>query len=122
MLEFIQSQRHLRTPAGGQFPGHQPDPCQRQQMEQVAVRATAEYYQALGYQVSSVEKHNLRWDLEVRLAGRGSPRLEAKGLTGSMVIIELTPNEYRMSQDFRAWMDQEEGSLSSRRGLAHACG
>jgi hypothetical protein len=71
----------------------QPDPYRRQRVEQKAVALIAAHYEALGYTVDSVEADNLGWDLEARL-GERLLRIEAKGLSGSILAAELTPNEY----------------------------
>lgn len=73
--------------------GHQPDPLIRQKVEKAAVKKTIKHFTKIGYQVNSVESDNLGWDLNAFL-GQRKLKLEVKGLSGSQVTVELTPNEY----------------------------
>jgi hypothetical protein len=73
----------------------QPDPFIRQQVERAAVAATEKYYASLGYEVRSVEADNVGWDLTASLPSRGLElKLEVKGLSGSQLAVDITPNEY----------------------------
>lgn len=73
-------------------------------VEKAAIRTCCDHFESLGYDVESVEKDNLGWDL-VAKAGRLSLRIEVKGLSGATFSIELTPNEYiafsQQSNDYR---------------------
>ena len=80
---------------------HQPDPMQRQKVEEAAIGKTTEHYKKIGYQVTSVEKDNLGWDLNAIL-GKRELKLEVKGLSGSQVAVELTPNEYEKMKKHKA--------------------
>jgi hypothetical protein len=62
-------------------------------VEKAAIRSCCAYFENLGYEVVSVEKDNVGWDL-VATTGKTSLRIEVKGLSGAMFSIELTPNEY----------------------------
>lgn len=62
-------------------------------VEKAAIRACCDHFEALGYDVASVEKDNVGWDL-VATAGRSSLRIEVKGLSATSFSVELTPNEY----------------------------
>ncbi|MCE5989547.1 DUF3883 domain-containing protein [Pseudomonas sp. LM20] len=66
-------------------------------IEKAAIRTTWDYYESLGYKLTSVEKDNRGWDLEA-LKGAELLRLEVKGHLGSVVQFELTPNEYMQMQ------------------------
>jgi hypothetical protein len=77
------------------------DPLRMQKVETTAVRAIVRHYKKLGYVVDSVEKDNLGWDLQAFLNASSFLRLEVKGLSGSQVSIELTPNEYRNMERYR---------------------
>jgi hypothetical protein len=80
----------------------QTDPFRRQEIERAAITATAAYYTALGYVVDSVEKDNVGWDLEANHDGRQLRLLlEVKGLSGPIVSVDLTPNEYRCMREHR---------------------
>jgi hypothetical protein len=76
-------------------PPRQPDPLLRLKVEEAAIQATTQHYRRLGYEVDSFEMDNIGWDLEARL-GVIVLRLEVKGLSGSEIVVELTPNEYAM--------------------------
>lgn len=72
----------------------QTDPYIRQKIETAAIEATIRYYEKLGYDVNSVEKDNVGWDIEATLENN-KLLIEVKGLSGSQLIVELTPNEYK---------------------------
>lgn len=80
--------------------GHawQPDPYRRRKVEEKAIKRTFEHYKGLGYAVDSVEKDNVGWDLEAILDNK-LLRLEVKGLSGTNLAIEMTPNEYQRMQE-----------------------
>lgn len=88
---YARTGRPLR-PRGGSR--RQPDLLKRLAVEQAAVKLVGQHYAGLGYELASVEKDNVGWDLEAT-AGRLCLRLEVKGLSGSQLAVELTPNEYR---------------------------
>jgi hypothetical protein len=70
-----------------------PDPLTRKRIEQIAIRQVTRRFERYGYTVDSVERDNVGWDLNAR-NGKRYVRLEVKGLSGTDVQIELTPNEY----------------------------
>lgn len=70
------------------------DISERLQVEINAVNAVIDYYKALGYEVNSVEKDNVGWDLVARL-NKISLKIEVKGLSKEIVNVSLTPNEYK---------------------------
>lgn len=72
----------------------QPDVFKRMAVEKAAIETVANHYKSLGYEVESVERDNIGWDLTA-ISGRLSLNLEVKGLSGPDIIAELTPNEYR---------------------------
>lgn len=80
----------LRRPAARR----QPDLLKRLAVEKAAVACVWEHYNTFGYELFSVEKENVGWDLEA-IADRLHLRLEVKGLSGSQLAVELTTNEYR---------------------------
>lgn len=77
--------------------GHprQLDVEKRLRIERRAVDLAVKYYEGRGYEVRSVEKENVGWDLEAQASGH-TVLIEVKGLSGSSVSIGLTPNEYRV--------------------------
>jgi hypothetical protein len=62
-------------------------------VEKAAIRACCDHFEALGYEVTSVEKDNCGWDLEA-VAGKSKLRIEVKGLSANTFAVELTANEY----------------------------
>ncbi|RMX05671.1 DUF3883 domain-containing protein [Corticibacter populi] len=80
------------------------DQERKARVEKAAVHACCTHFEKLGYDVVSVEKDNVGWDL-VAKSGRSSLRIEVKGLSGTAFSIELTPNEYnafaQQANDYR---------------------
>jgi hypothetical protein len=81
-------------------PARQPDPHLRSQVERAAVEVTARHFTLSGYTVDSVEGDSCGWDLTA-LQGAEVLRLEVKGLSGSELVVELTPNEFARMQEHR---------------------
>ena len=77
------------------------DPLLMQKVEENAIRASDRHYRKIGYTIKSVEKDNCGWDLEAYLNHKLHMRIEVKGLSGSNVGIEFTPNEFRQMKRFR---------------------
>jgi hypothetical protein len=76
---------------------HQQDPLKRAQVEQAAILLTTRHFEALGYNVDSVETDNVGWDLDCVHRESGMQlKLEVKGLSGRNICVELTPHEYQM--------------------------
>jgi hypothetical protein len=78
----------------------QPDPLLRQRVEQIAIKMTSKYFTRRGYCIDSVEQDNVGWDLNAVL-GKRELKLEVKGLSGSQIVVDLTPNEYTAMQKHR---------------------
>lgn len=74
------------------------DPEHNAKVEKAAVKLVWKYYEDLGYDLISVEKDNVGWDLEAS-QNKTNLRIEVKGLSGSSPHIELSPNE------FKAWSE-----------------
>lgn len=94
---------------GGKYPrkpkqGKPQDQERKVKVEKAAIRVCCTHFENLGYEVVSVEKDNVGWDL-VAKSGRSSLRIEVKGLSGTEFSIELTPNEYKVftqqARDYR---------------------
>lgn len=82
----------------------QPDVELRRKIEQAAIdHAIAHYTSAAGgnRSVISVELDGKGWDLEATAADGSVLNVEVKGLSGSQVVVELTPNEYAKMQSER---------------------
>lgn len=75
------------------------DPEHNAKVEKAAVKLVWNYYEELGYSLTSVEKDNFGWDLEASL-NKTKLRIEVKGLSGSIPNVELSPNE------FKAWSEE----------------
>ena len=78
----------------------QVDVFKRQQVEISAVEKTIKHFEGLDYIVISKEKDNVGWDLEAS-NDKETLLLEVKGLSGKIVSIELSPNEYLKSNEFK---------------------
>jgi len=78
----------------GRGKARQQDIFKRLAVEKAAIALVAAHYRALGYDLNSVERDNLGWDLTATY-GRVELHLEVKGLSGPDLVAELTPNEYR---------------------------
>lgn len=70
-----------------------PDQAKKVLVEKAAITTCWKYYELLGYEMTSVEKDNVGWDLEA-VNGKNRLRIEVKGLSGTGRQIELSPNEY----------------------------
>jgi len=107
-VEFLNNVKALikgkraKTPVAKRNKGN--DPEHNAKVEKSAIQKTIRYYEDLGYQVNSVEKDNVGWDLEAKV-GRNKLLIEVKGLSGKSLSIQLTPNEFRAfsekSQNYR---------------------
>jgi Domain of unknown function (DUF3883) len=75
------------------FSPRQPDLAKRLAVEHAGMDCVKAHYVALDYTVKDVSKDCFGWDLEATKDGK-TLLLEAKGLSGSDVVFELTPNEY----------------------------
>ena len=84
--------------------GKAQDQEKKAKVEKAAIIACCTHFESIGYDVVSVEKDNVGWDL-VANAGKSSLRIEVKGLSGAIFSIELTPNEYnaftQQASDYR---------------------
>jgi Domain of unknown function (DUF3883) len=84
--------------------GNTQDQEKKAKVEKAAIRTCCAHFENLGYDVNSVEKDNVGWDLVAKF-GRSSLRIEVKGLSGMAFSIELTPNEYiafsKQANDYR---------------------
>ena len=69
------------------------DPLKRIEVETKAVKFVIKHYKKLGYELVSVEKDNVGWDLTATI-DKISLKLEVKGLSGKEIATELTPNEF----------------------------
>lgn len=95
LVSEVYSNLKKRGPKSGR--AYQPDITKRIMVEKKAVKTAIKHYQERygSNCVQSVEKDNVGWDLEVQ-AGNKKLKIEVKGLSGSEIFVELTPNEYRI--------------------------
>ena len=101
VLRYIQTRQASSTPEDETpSPPRQSDPLLRQKVEQIAVEQTTAHFTSLGYTVDSIERDNLGWDLTA-VSGKRELKLEVKGLSGSQIVVELTPNEYVAMRQYR---------------------
>ena len=71
-------------------------------VEQNAVNAVRDYYRELGYEVESVEQDNCGWDLTATHPNGAKRLIEVKGLSGQIISVQLTPNEYETLRECHA--------------------
>lgn len=88
------------SPRGKNKKPRQPNLLVRQEVESKAITIVKAHFDQLKYQVQSVEADNVGWDLEARQKSEFL-RIEVKGLSGSTISVELTPNEYAKMRQFR---------------------
>jgi hypothetical protein len=88
-LPTAQGAKPIRRSGGGA--PRQCDPLIRQKVEEAAIVKTTDHFIQCGFKVSGHEKDNLGWDLEAT-KDRCHLKLEVKGLSGSDICVELTPN------------------------------
>jgi hypothetical protein len=98
------------------------DPEARKLIELAAVRHATTYYESKvggSRTVRSVEADNEGWDLTVT-SGDEVLKVEVKGLTGTHLCVELTPNEYKQMQssthraDYVIYVLTEVGTRNAR--------
>ncbi|HQM85987.1 MAG TPA: DUF3883 domain-containing protein [bacterium] len=70
------------------------DVYRKKMVEEKAVELTEKHFRSLGFDIKSVEKDNLGWDLNAIKEGKVIYNIEVKGLSQSEINIQLTPNEY----------------------------
>lgn len=76
-------------------PGRVVDVELRTRIERVAVSHVSKHYTRLGFDVTTRERENLGWDLEVcDPLGKVLWLVEVKGTSRSEFVVELTHNEY----------------------------
>lgn len=85
--EILQSSKTKGAP-------RQSDPLKRIEIERKAVLFVTRHYRKLGFRVESFEKDNVGWDLTATNS-KTQLKLEVKGLSGSKISAELTPNEFK---------------------------
>ncbi len=97
--EYIARKGKPETINKGRFTKRRPfqnDKEIRLKVESKAIELAKKYFQIRhgSYNVKSVERDNVGWDLEVN-AGSVKLRVEVKGLSGKDVNVQLTPNEFK---------------------------
>lgn len=88
-------------PAVGSAAPYQPDPQKRRAIEQAAIEETKHHFITLGYKIMDRQLDNVGWDLEA-VKGAEEILLEVKGLSGAILNVELTPNEYAQMRSLRS--------------------
>ena len=94
VFKYIETGTFPRTKNKYRGSARQSDPLRRLEVEEKAVKKVIKYYKKLGYEIQSVEKDNVGWDLNA-FNGKINLKLEVKGLSGNDIATELTPNEYK---------------------------
>jgi hypothetical protein len=75
------------------FRPFQADPRKRKAVEDAAVQEVMRHFKSLGYEIRDRQRENVGWDLEA-FRGPETVLLEVKGISGSAINCELTPNEF----------------------------
>jgi len=89
-IEKYQSKKNRRIQSSF---GRQADIEIKKRIEKIAISEVTREYTERGFCVTSVEAENIGWDLEAT-HNRTTLKIEVKGLAGSKVAVELTPNEF----------------------------
>lgn len=84
----------IKSIAKGKGNARQTDLLKRIEVEKKAILFVTNYYKKLGYDVESLEKDNVGWDLTAK-SNKTELKLEVKGLSGARIATEMTPNEYK---------------------------
>lgn len=95
--DYIVHGRLPSTPSTGS--PRQQDPELRRKIERAAVAHAKRYYSSAKggrRNVVSVEALGRGWDLEATAFDKSVLKIEVKGLSGSSILAELTPNEFAM--------------------------
>jgi hypothetical protein len=92
ILSFVNGKRGVQAGKGKR--SSRQDQERKALIEKSAINTCCRHFESLGYEVESVERDNLGWDLKA-VSGKSELRIEVKGLSGSEFSIELTPNEYK---------------------------
>jgi hypothetical protein len=97
LFDFIRSggkasQKAFRTKKGGGGRGWQGDPGRRERIEEAAVGEAMRYCLKLGCRIDDRQDEHCGWDLVPSKYGRVL-YLEAKGVAGSGIAVDLTANE-----------------------------
>ena len=80
---------------------YQRDEKRRKEIELTAMKTVARYFSARGYKIRDVHSENLGYDLEASFSGERL-LLEVKGLSGSDISVEMTPNELEIMIDYKS--------------------
>lgn len=106
----------------------QPDPEARKRIELAAIRHATKFYESKeggSRTVNSVEKDGVGWDLTVSADNGEVLKVEVKGLSGSDLVVELTPNEYKQMRStenrthYVIYVVTEAGSQKAQRHVFH---
>lgn len=102
---YIQNDGVVLKPKKSARAPRQLDTELRRRIEQAAIDHAVAHYTSKnggGRSVRSVELESKGWDLEATSSDGSVLYIEVKGLSGSEVVVELTPNEYAKMQSERA--------------------
>jgi hypothetical protein len=98
LLQYISEVEAGHHPSQKRGKAPQVDQVRKLQIERAAIEAAVRHFSGLGYDVVSVERENVGYDLEATL-GRETLLIEVKGTANDgSVTACLSPNEYRKSK------------------------
>ena len=75
------------------------DAERRARIENAAIDAVTDWYTEAGRRVKSRERENVGWDLDVSGASLPSLKVEVKGTSQQIAVVELTVHEYSVFKD-----------------------
>ncbi|HZH27406.1 MAG TPA: DUF3883 domain-containing protein [Azospirillaceae bacterium] len=94
LLRFIARHERNRSTTPPLNPPKNPDPHSRLDVETEAMEAGKAYITSQGLKWADVSKFAKGWDLEGHSGDRVEFLVEVKGLSGTAIAVELTPNEF----------------------------
>ena len=94
VLRHIERFEKKKSRRNKQAISRQVDAEAKKKIEAIAIREATKEYSDRGFSVTSVEYENLGWDLEA-VYRKTKLKIEVKGLSGSKVSVEITPNEFK---------------------------
>ena len=92
--------RTVTVAAGGAGFG---DPETNRVVEQRAMEAVADHYEALGYRTVDVSAQNCGWDLTMQRGRQRERHVEVKGVSGFKPQVLLTRNELETAKSDEQW-------------------
>jgi hypothetical protein len=93
VVKYLDDPENYVFRKAGRGSGWQRDVERRQKIEFAAMKTVAEYFERRNYIVIYRHTENLGWDMEAT-SGKQTLLLEVKGLSGDLIAVDFTPNEF----------------------------